>query len=77
MITVSKSELKAKMLAYFRHVEETGEPLIVTSHRKPVLRVEPIRKQISIAEEFAAYQGKLVAREEDILASTVDEWEDL
>lgn len=39
MITVSKGVLKAKMLAYFRQVEETGETLVVTDHRKPVLRI--------------------------------------
>jgi prevent-host-death family protein len=41
METVSKSVLKAKMLEYFRHVEQDGEELIVTSHGKPVARVIP------------------------------------
>lgn len=34
MIAASKSVLKAKMLEYFRQVEETGEELIVTSDRR-------------------------------------------
>jgi hypothetical protein len=33
---VSKSALKAKMLEYFRRVEETGEELIVTDNGEPV-----------------------------------------
>lgn len=44
MKTVSKSMLKPKMLEYFREAEETGEPLIVTSHNRPVLKIEPIKK---------------------------------
>ena len=36
MKVVSKSALKAKMLEYFRQVETTGEPLLVTSNGQPV-----------------------------------------
>jgi len=76
MITVSKGVLKAKMLAYFRQVEETGEPLIVTDHRKPVLRVEPIRPRLSLAEAFADVQGKLVVDDAELLRPETDEWEE-
>jgi len=68
MMTVPKGVLKAKMLAYFRLVEETGETLIVTDRRKPVLKVEPIRARASLVSAFADLQGKLKAREEDLLA---------
>jgi antitoxin (DNA-binding transcriptional repressor) of toxin-antitoxin stability system len=40
---VSKSEFKAHALEYFRHVEATGESLVVTDHGKPVLEVRPYR----------------------------------
>lgn len=40
---VSKSEFKAKALEYFRQIEATGEPLIVTDHGKPALEVRPYR----------------------------------
>lgn len=76
MITVSKGVLKAKMLAYFRQVEETGEPLIVTDHRKPVLKVEPIRPRLSLVEAFADMQGKLVADDAELMLPETDEWED-
>lgn len=39
--TVSKGKLKAQMLAYFREVEATGEPLIVTEHGRAALEVRP------------------------------------
>ena len=77
MITVSKGVLKAKMLAYFRQVETTGEPLIVTDHRKPVLKVEPIRPRLSLVEAFADVQGKLIADADDLMTPETDEWEEL
>ena len=73
MITVSKSELKAKMLEYFRRVEQTGEELIVTNNRIPILKVSPLVKNKSPKEVFKGYQGK-VKYNEDILTDTSREW---
>ena len=39
---VSKGVLKAKMLEYFRRVDETGEELIVTNNNVPTLKITPI-----------------------------------
>ncbi|UCC73736.1 MAG: type II toxin-antitoxin system Phd/YefM family antitoxin [Gemmatimonadota bacterium] len=41
--TVSKSQLKARALQYFREVERTGEELIITHHGRPVLKLVPYR----------------------------------
>jgi prevent-host-death family protein len=73
MDTVSKSALKAKMLEYFRRVEETGVELIVTDHNEPVLRIVPIRKRVPAASLFADVRGRVVYHE-DPLAPTSDEW---
>ena len=70
---VSKSALKAKMLEYFREIEETGEELIVTDHRRPVLRVVPLRARTPAAETFSDVRGRVVYHD-DILAPTTDEW---
>ncbi len=77
MITASKGVLKAKMLAYFRQVEETGETLVVTDRRKPVLKIEPIRQHQSLAAAFQDLQGSLIADDADLIAPTSDEWEDV
>ena len=45
MIKVSKSLLKAKMLEYFRHIEKTGEELIVTNNHVPTLKICPYSEQ--------------------------------
>jgi prevent-host-death family protein len=39
--TVSKSRFKARALEYFRAVENTRKPVIITDRGKPVLKVVP------------------------------------
>ena len=39
--SVSKSRFKPRALEYFRQVEQSGRPLIITDRGKPVLRVVP------------------------------------
>lgn len=73
MDTVSKSALKARMLEYFRRVEETGEELVVTDNNEPVLRIVPIRRRVPAATMFADVVGRVVYHE-DPVTSTRDEW---
>ncbi|MCP5005179.1 MAG: prevent-host-death protein [Planctomycetes bacterium] len=75
-MTISKSKLKAKMLGVFREIEKTGEEIIVTDNRKPVLKIVPLTKKKTFDEVFADVQGKLKYTEE-IFKSTEDEWGDL
>lgn len=73
MEKVSKSALKAKMLEYFRRIEETGVELIVTDHNRPVLRIAPIRERRPASETFSDVRGRVVYHE-DILEPTTQEW---
>jgi prevent-host-death family protein len=73
MRTVSKSALQAKMLEYFRQVEQTGEELLVTDDGRPVLRITPIRQRKPAADCFANVRGRVVYHE-DPLAPTTEEW---
>lgn len=75
MITVSKSELKAKMLEYFRKIEKSGEDIIVTDNKKPVIKVSPLKSKQIPDKVFGRYRGN-VQFYEDILADTSDEWEE-
>ena len=77
MLTVSKSVLKAKMLELFRHVEQTDEELIVTSHRVPVLKVVPLHSKRPAADVFADVRGQVKIDEKDLLEPTTGEWEDV
>ncbi|MBN2012942.1 type II toxin-antitoxin system Phd/YefM family antitoxin [candidate division KSB1 bacterium] len=74
MITVSKSELKAKMLEYFRQVEQTGEELIVTNNKIPTLKVVPIRKNKSVEDVFGDLRGK-VKIDDSIMNPETEEWD--
>jgi len=76
MATISKGQLKAKMLEYFRTVEKTGEELIVTNNRIPVLKVIPINKGKDVSVVFADIRGK-VKYHEDILAPETNEWNEV
>jgi len=79
MVTVSKSALKARMLEYFRQVEATGEPLVVTDHGRPVLRVVPIPHKRPAAELLAEFRARAygpVRFVGDPDEPTIDEWDD-
>ena len=73
MDRVSKSALKARMLEYFRRVEETGQELEVTDNNEPVLRVVPIAKRIPMATLFADVRGRVVYHEDSVVP-TSSEW---
>lgn len=73
MMTISKSKLKAQMLQILREIEKSGEELIVTNHGRPVLRIQAIGRKRSVEEVFGALQGQVIYNE-DINASTLDEW---
>jgi len=74
MPTVSKSELKAKMLEYFRNVEKSGEELIVTSNNVPTLKVVPIAKNKSVEQVFGDLRST-VRIDDSIMEPDTDEWD--
>ncbi len=82
-MSVSKGKLKARMLEYFREVERTGEPLIVTDRGREVLEIRPIRKTSTVEEILAEYRagpGKGVTHcsEKELLEPVgLDDWEAL
>jgi prevent-host-death family protein len=84
MKTVSKGKLKARMLEYFREVERTGEPLIVTDHGREVLEVRPLAppKIVTADDVLAWYRagtgpGILPDDEELMAPLPVEDWEAL
>lgn len=73
MVTVSKSVLKARMLEFFRQVEQTGEALVVTSDGVPVLKIVPFSEQRSVEAVFGDVRGTL-AWKGKLDAPTSSEW---
>ena len=43
LLSVSKSRFKARALAYFREVEQSGREIIITDRGIPVLKLVPYR----------------------------------
>ncbi len=76
MQTISKSKLKPNMLRIFREIEKSGEGIIVTDRGRPTLKIEPIKKKLSVDEIFADIQGKVIFYE-DPNTPTNDEWEEV
>ncbi|MBN2414280.1 type II toxin-antitoxin system Phd/YefM family antitoxin [bacterium] len=73
---ISKSRLKPKLLEYLRRVEETREPLIITSHNKPVLKIEPITTAMKVSDVFGSYWGKTPVPD-DVMEPETGEWGDV
>ncbi len=73
MTIVSKSALEARMLEYLRHVEQTGEELIVTDNNRPVVEIVAISVRQPASSAFADVRGRVVYHE-DLLAPTESEW---
>ena len=71
--TVSKSRFKARALEYFRQVERTGKPLIVTDHGRPVLRIVPYRDDPSSA--LTELRETVVRYEAPTEPVGVEDWE--
>ncbi len=76
MNTISKSQLKTHMLRIFREIEESGEEIIVTDHKKPVLKITPIEYGKTVEEVFGSLQGKVIYNE-DINTPTENEWSEV
>ncbi len=74
MFTVAKRKLKNGMSAYLRRIERTGEEMVITDRRRPVLRVIPFREKRPVEEVFADLRGKTQATVAVLCAPTQDEW---
>ena len=73
--TVSKSQFKPHSLEYFRHIEQTGEELIITDHSRPTLKIVPY---VSDPEECFRGLRNTVLKFDDPLAPVgADDWEAL
>ena len=72
---VTKSEFKARALEYFRQVESSGEPLVVTDRGKPVVEVRRYRSdQRSPREKL---RGSVVRYERPTEPVAEGDWEAL
>lgn len=72
-IHVSKSEFKAKALEYFRQVEASGEPVVVTDHGQPKLEVRPYR--LHERNPLEVLRGSVLRYDNPTAPVGEDDWE--
>lgn len=75
MPTLSKSQFKPRALALFREVEATGQPLILTDHGRPVIRIEAYSPPGE--DPLAAFRGCVRRLDDPCEPVAVDDWEAL
>ncbi len=72
-IRVSKSQFKARALEFFRQVETTGEPLIVTDHGQPKLEIR--RYPSSVRNPLDVLRGSVLRYDRPTDTVGDDDWE--
>ena len=72
-IKVSKSQLKAKALEYFRQIETTGESLIVTDHGQPTIEIKPFH--LKKTNPLALLQGTALRFDDPFAPINEEDWE--
>jgi prevent-host-death family protein len=72
---VSKSKFKAKALEYFRQVEASGEPIIITEHGKPTLEIRPYGG--GKRDPFEILKGSVLRYDDPFEPVGVEDWEAL
>ena len=81
-ITVSKSKFKPQALAYFRRVQTSGKPLVITEHGRPVLRIVPFDAPGTSPGErtrqaLNALRGSVTRYDDPCAPVGVEDWETL
>ncbi|MCU0635017.1 MAG: hypothetical protein MUE41_09100 [Gemmatimonadaceae bacterium] len=75
MVTMSKSQLTARLLEFLRQVETCGVDLVVTDRGVPVARIVPFCERRPVDGVFADLRGKL-RWTGDLDAPTIHAWPD-
>jgi prevent-host-death family protein len=73
MNRISKSRFKARALEYFRMVERTGRPLIITDRGVPVLQIVPYQRDPG--EALRALRDSVVRYESPMAPIGEEDWE--
>lgn len=71
--TVSKSQLKAKALEYFREIEASGETIIITDNGRPTLEIR--RYQQPVRDPFEVLRGSVLRYDDPTEPVGEDDWD--
>ncbi len=70
---LSKTQFKARALEYFRKVQSTKRPLVITERGRPVLEISPFVEDPD--ESLQSLRGSLVRFDEPTEAVGLEDWE--
>jgi len=70
---ITQAQFKPKALEHFRHIQETGEELVVTDHGWPAIRIT--RYQRSDRDPFRALRGSVKRFDDPEAPVALDEWD--
>ena len=74
-IQVSKSRFKARALEYFRLVQASGEPIVITDHGKPALELRPIAH--AGHDPFQHLRGRVLRYDDPFEPVGAEDWDAL
>jgi len=73
--TYLEINFKTHALEYFREVEQTGQPLIITDHGRPVLKIEPYTEDSQAL--LASLRGSVLHYDDPLEPVGIEDWEAL
>jgi antitoxin (DNA-binding transcriptional repressor) of toxin-antitoxin stability system len=72
---MSRSRNSNKALEYFRQVEASGEPIVITEHGKPTLEIRPYSG--TKRDPFEILKGSVLRYDDPFEPVGVEDWEAL
>jgi len=75
MKEIGISELKAKCIDELKTVQYTGEPLLVTLRKRPIVVISPYTGKIPDKRELGTLQGQISIHGDIVSTDFVNEWE--
>jgi antitoxin (DNA-binding transcriptional repressor) of toxin-antitoxin stability system len=72
---VSKSQFKAKALEFFRQVEASGEPIVITDNGRPTLEVRRYRQPAR--DPLAVLRGSVLRYDDPMEPVAEEDWDAL
>jgi antitoxin (DNA-binding transcriptional repressor) of toxin-antitoxin stability system len=73
---VSKSQFKAKALEFFRQIETSGEPMLITDRGEPRLEIRPFKKPCP-RDPLEVLRGSVLRYDDPVGPVGEDDWEAL
>lgn len=70
---VSKSQFKAKALEFFRQVEASGTPIVITDNGRPTLEIR--RYEQSTRDPLEVLRGSVLRYDDPMEPVGEDDWE--